>query len=168
MLTELQLYKSRGDRIGGMSKRTGVLWDLDNTLLPSKPLTHQVFEVILPEFGIETPTKQDIHDAFGMKLPDFLAQMSGSHTDQAQIYDRFIEEQSRAYEDEILLFDGMLEVIAELGELGVHQAIVTTRGNHDRGPAGAISIVEKSGIGTYIDVVVLVKTPKSTNLILNL
>jgi pyrophosphatase PpaX len=137
-----------------MSEHKAVLWDLDNTLLPSKELTREVFEVILPEFGVRSPSKKDIHNAFGLKLEDFVAHLSDNHPNHPKILDRFLEEQDRRYRQEITLFEGMLEVIGELGELGLKQAIVTTRGNIDRNAASATNIVIKSGIGDHIDVVV--------------
>lgn len=137
-----------------MSELYGVLWDLDNTLLPSKEVTAEIVSEIFPEFDCQPPSVEQIHDVFGIHLEEMLAHLSDNHPEQGQIIDRFVEEQAKRYKDEIILFEGALESVARLGEMGVRQGIVTTRGNKNRGPAGAAKIIKKSGLKKYAQVVV--------------
>ncbi len=136
-----------------MQNQHAILWDLDGTLLPSKQIVHEVLHEILPEFGVGGPDKQALDRSFGIPLSDFLQHHSNNHPDQEAITSRFLETQLKHY-DEISFFEGVIETVIELSELGFKQAVVTSKGNNGRGKAGASAIIENSALAPHIDIII--------------
>lgn len=136
-----------------MEEHKAVLWDLDNTILPSVDIMDAILHEIFPEFDVVPPTRQQLNETFSGRIDDFLRLHSDDHPDQGGIWDAFNETQQKHYE-EVTLIEGVLEVIADFASKGLRQGIVTSRGNRNQGNAGAIEVVQNSGIGEYIDTVV--------------
>ncbi len=143
-------------------EKKAVLWDLDGTLLPSTKIVHDTIIEIFPSFNLNPPTYEEVHESFGHSIADILHLHSNGHPDQEGIVRLFRETQNKHYE-KVVLFEGMLEVVAKFHDYGWSQAIVTSRGGDGIGPASAYSIVEKSLLGDYMNEIVCldhVKQPK--------
>lgn len=130
-----------------------ILWDLDGTLLPSKSIVHQVLEEIFPEFGLQAPSRQSFDRCFGAPLDEFIKKHSNDHPDHKAIKDRFLEAQLKHYED-VEFFEGIVETVLRLNNLGFKQAVVTSKGNAGRGIAGASAIINNSALAPHIDIVI--------------
>lgn len=134
-----------------MSTQKAVLWDLDNTLMPSIEIMEEILKEILPPFNLVPPDRAAIHRTYGIHITEFLKIHSHDYHDQEAIWKAFNGSQYKYYEV-VELYEGMLELVAALAAKGFKQAVVTTRGNDGvRGKAGASSIVETSGLKPYIE-----------------
>lgn len=136
-----------------MKKQAAILWDLDNTLIPSSRITEKVMADVFPEFGITPPTRKKLQNNFSGTLEEFLRFHSNDHPEQEKIYNRFNKHVQAQYQ-EIVLFEGIIEAIEELSRQGFKHAIVTSRGNVGRGVAGTHEIIKRSGLEKHIDVII--------------
>ena len=134
-------------------KQSAILWDLDNTLIPSSRITQKVLEDLFPEFNLTPPTRKQLQKNFSGTLEEFLRYHSNDHPEHPEITKRFKEAQQAHYA-EIMLFEGIIEVIEELSRQGFKHAIVTSRGTVGRGAAGTHEIIKRSGLEKHIDVVI--------------
>ncbi|GAC1391785.1 MAG: pyrophosphatase PpaX [Candidatus Saccharimonadales bacterium] len=134
-----------------MENIDSVCWDLDNTILPSKKIAEKVLHEILPHFGVTPPTSSMLGKHFGSPLPLLMKEISRHHPDQEKILAAFNETQLQYYLD-IELFHGVLDVIKHFHSMGLKQAIITSRSNENKYHAGALSIIQRSGLQEFMAV----------------
>lgn len=136
-----------------MSEQKAVLWDLDGTVLDSLSVAVEIFDEIFPALQLPPLDRETIRTNFYGSLEDSLLRMSDNYHDQPALFKAFNESQQRHYEDPVFHI-GIREAITALGELGLKQAIVTSRGNAQRGAAGAHAIVKNTKLDDLISVVI--------------
>jgi HAD superfamily hydrolase (TIGR01509 family) len=126
----------------------GVIWDMDGTLVDSATIVPDAFIETVRRLGASPPDRDGVVALYDVGDPRrMLTRMldrEGTEED-AEVYHDVLREMS----GEVQVHDGIREVLAELGERGVPQAVFT--GNSHQ--AAAI-LLDGTGLGTHFDVVV--------------
>lgn len=119
------------DRLRRRSSRTrlpaGVLWDMDGTLVDSEPYWIAAEHELVGSFGREW-SDELAHELVGNSLlvsGQIIAARSGIPLTAEEIAGRLLDRVTERMRDHIPWRPGALELLTELGELGVPSALVT-------------------------------------------
>lgn len=124
-----------------------VLFDLDGTLTDSKEGILNSVAYGLKKMGESTEGRLDWHIVVGPPLLLTFEQTYGFSKEKAQrLYDYFQERYSTLGKFENRAFDGIVPLLKELQEKGVHSFVATSKPQ-----VHAQAICEKFGIAPYVD-----------------
>ena len=128
-----------------------VLFDLDGTLTDTAILTKLALERLSPEYGQAVPTDKMMKEAMGYVTPEYVRRMYPAAS-QA-VLDEISELIDQAELDELefsgdILFDGSLELLDRLKELGIRLCIVSAGSD-----LHVYTIIEETGIKDYFDLI---------------
>ncbi|HET9023284.1 MAG TPA: HAD-IA family hydrolase [Burkholderiaceae bacterium] len=131
-----------------MSRRFDrIVFDWDGTIVDSTSMIALCIQKAAADLGLTVPTMEQASHVIGLGLHDALARAV------PELAAGRIEEFSARYryhwfacEPEIVLFDGIRELLVELGERGVPRAVAT--GKSRRGLARAF---DQTGLGAFFE-----------------
>ena len=131
-----------------MSRRFDlIVFDWDGTIGDSTSMSARCIQKAAADLGLTVPTMEQASHVIGLGLHDALARAV------PELAAGRIEEFSARYryhwfacEPEIVLFDGIRELLVELGERGVPRAVAT--GKSRRGLARAF---DQTGLGAFFE-----------------
>ena len=106
-----------------------VIFDLDGTLSDTAILTMKVLGRFAPEYGLPVPSEEMIKDLMGYKTPEFIGHLFPDLTlDEAEKLGRIMdrEELKELKNVDDILFDGVLELLKSLKDLGIRMHIAST------------------------------------------
>lgn len=134
-----------------------VIWDLDGTLLESFGVFRDILTAILPRHDQPVPTEAVFRDNFYGSLSESI---QGCLTDPNEglldiVVQDFLDTQDAHYElIEQYLYQDALGLAKRFEGRGMHQIIVTNREHAGRLRASPRSIVERSELSAFIDVII--------------
>ena len=104
-----------------------LLWDADGTVVYSQPWWEDSFLFTSQHFGLHVPQGRDLKKVFGgMTLRQMYERVVPESLDIEECLRFHVEYQSKTTHL-ITLFDGEYEILTDFDNLGVKQAIVTSR-----------------------------------------
>ena len=101
-----------------------VIFDLDGTLLDSEKTIIRSFNTALGEFGFTPFEMHELHSMIGMDLFQILAQKGA---DRPEIAERYTQIQLDTYMDDMVVYNGVPELLTALQESGYVLASATMR-----------------------------------------
>lgn len=122
-----------------------IIWDWDGTLADSTSIIIDAITAASTELGLGSITRKDASNIIGLSLNEAIKQLLGdigAETTQAlaERYRHFYY----LHEEDIPLFDGVLETIVELKKRGFKLAVATGKGRH-----GLNLAMERSGLAHH-------------------
>ena len=136
---------------------SGIVWDLDGTLLDSKLLKETVLNEVLRRRGLPTPTRQEyLHNSGGRLLETIQALTGLTGSLLQEIYDDFIQSEERYYErPESLFFKDALKLMQRAHRAGLTQILISNRPHYNDARMGSPrNLAKKLPLAGYIDAVV--------------
>lgn len=109
-----------------MKKFKAVLFDFDGTIADTNEIILKSWRYIYKEYRGRECRDEEVVGSFGEVLIDTLREHFPDK-DEYEILEKFRTYQKSFFEEEVILFDGMKELIAELNKRGYMTAIVTSR-----------------------------------------
>ena len=123
-----------------------IIFDLDGTLLDSKKTILRCLNTALEEFGRTPFEDEELHSMIGMNLNQILAR---KNADDPIIANRYTQIQMDTFMDDMILYEGVPELLAALQESGYVLASATMR----RGRI-ARELLAGLGLANYFDAVI--------------
>ena len=129
-----------------------VLFDLDGTLTDTAILTKRALVRMSPVYGLDVPTEKMMKEAMGYATIEYVDRLYPDAPDAVR--DEIISLIDQWELDELenkkdILFDGCLELLERLQELGIRMCLVST-GTHIH----VHRFISETGIAGYFDVIV--------------
>jgi phosphoglycolate phosphatase len=123
-----------------------VIFDLDGTLLNSRKTILRCLNTTLAEYGFETFADEDLYSLIGMDLMEIL-KLKGAN--RPEVRERYTEIQFQTYQEDMTVYEGVLDLLKRLESAGYRMAAATMR-------RGFIAREVSSGLGLikFFDTVV--------------
>lgn len=122
-----------------------IVWDWDGTVADSTGLISQALMLAATQTGLPALTAEQARSVIGLGLRESIQVLFGDiPAEQAQALAAQYNRNFYACEQQILLFDGIAELIAELHKRNVKQAVATGKGRR-----GLNMALQQSGLARY-------------------
>jgi len=131
-----------------MSRRFDlIVFDWDGTIVDSTSMIALCIQKAAADLGLTVPTREQACHVIGLGLHDALARaVPDLQAGRIEEFSARYRHHWFACEPEIVLFEGIRELLVELGDRGVPLAVAT--GKSRRGLARAF---DQTGLGTYFE-----------------
>jgi beta-phosphoglucomutase len=133
-----------------MTKKRGVLWDLDGVVVDTGEFHYQAWSLVLPEYDLPV-TRETFQATFGMNNAGVLAALYGPTVEPevaAEISDRKEEAFRQALRGHVQALLGVLDWLGRLKADGVPQALATSAP-----PENIDVMLGELGLWSYFDAV---------------
>jgi phosphoglycolate phosphatase len=135
--------------VAGVVGLKAVLWDLDGTLLDSTLSIRETMNLVLAERGLPPFTRAELDALIGQPLRHILA----TKTKDAAVVEAMTHRYREAYNETgwvtVRVGEGLLDLVRDLRAAGVHQGIVTSKGQRE-----TETLLTDLGIAQLFDAVV--------------
>lgn len=136
---------------------SGLIWDLDGTLLDSMSLKELILDDVLRRRGLPLPSPQQYLDSCGGRLLDTIQDLTGLTGSLLQdIYDDFILSEDKYYQHpESLFFKDAIALMRRAHLAGITQILISNRPHYNDARLGSPrNLAKQSPLAGYMDAVV--------------
>ncbi len=136
---------------------SGLLWDLDGTLMDSVSLKVAVLNDVLQRRNLPTPTHEQYVENSGGRLLDTIQALTGlTGTLLDDVYTDFIQSEEHFYENpESLFFNDALQLMRRARRAGLKQILISNRPHYNDARLGSPrNLAKKLPLAGYMDAVV--------------
>lgn len=138
-------------------KTSGLIWDLDGTLLNSVWMKEVVLNDVLRRYNLPFPTHQQYLDNSGLRMLETIQVLTGVSGPLLQkVYDDFIHSEEDYYQNpDSLFFDDALILMRRAHQAGIAQIVISNRAHYDDARLGSPrNIIKRSSLAGYVDAVI--------------
>ncbi len=136
---------------------SGLIWDLDGTLMDSVQLKEVVLNGVLNRRGLPTPTHQQYLNTSGGRMLETIQNLTGLTGSLLQdVYDEFIGSEEHYYEQpESLFFTDALLLMRRARRAGLTQILISNRPHYNDARLGSPrNLANRLPLAGYMDAVV--------------